>query len=1270
MKYKLSALQILIRGKVVLLSLLLVIANNSEAQNVAWSNGITNTNDFISLKNICTNQLGETYAVGQFKNTVDFDAGPGFDIINANIITPQGNAGFITKTDNAGNHLWAKALIPYATNAGSIMYDVAVDMNGNVYVAGVYNKAIDFDPGAAIDSLNVSGTAGSFVMKLDAAGNFLWAKTFLDINTVMRSIKTDQNNNVIISGFFNVTVDFDPSPAVFNLTPTNVMEVCLLKLDSNGDFIWAKSWVNSRPNLGTLAKNNLDIDNGNNIYLSGKIINDSIDLDPGAGVYADSGNSFVLKLDASANFIWGHGTSAITSLVCVSKYGDLYVAGTPSGLATKSYLSKYDIAGTALWVKILPDSLVQGQYFTGNVHALNEDTSGNIVMGGKNNSSRYFLYTTDSSGLLSWYKNANGGTNTELSVKVNADNELLVAGNMSDVLDVDFGPAIDTVGLPNKNGFFLMKYNYCGNNFNMYYDGCDSLVLPDSTYLSNANYIKEYLDVNNCDSNVFIHVTLHTLPDVLINACDTAFYNGQAYTQTGVYSQVIPNPYGCDSVVNITVNINTPAGLPPILNLIQTFQPVFPPVPTSNLPLSYNIEVDSLFNMYISGTFSYEIDFNPLGAPYLDTSYSAYYQPDGFVTRYDSSGILNWMHQLYTINPWGNEYTPSLCLNDGLELYSVTYGSGGANIGMNKVNQFAYANTWFGETPMNGYTGWNVNQILNDPSSNLPVKIGFMDSIDFNYAYKKLLVWRGNNVATFAMGGQFIGMNGVVDSQGNIYVVNTVQPVFGGTTYCAIAKLDSNLNMLWNKQIAKGNDIPPIGMKINQLKIDTNGSLLLCGRFSDTLDIDISPNTYNLISNGGFDAFVARFDTSANFIWAQSFGGADDDYANSITTDLNDRIYLGGSFSSQTIDLDPTAGISFLMKGCVNADWQGGYISKFKPDGTFMNAMGSGKNITELEFKAPKRIYATGIPFVQVFELGNDIIVNVSDTICAGDSVVVGNSVYYQTGVYTAIFPLGPAIDSIVITNLIVNALPLVVANATDSVLCLGDSVTLFGSGANTYVWNNLVIDNVIFSPIATSNYVVTGTDINGCVNTDSITVVVNALPSVTANASDTLICYGDSIFWGGIGFWGGAHSFSGGGGGGGGGGFPQRKKNFPAGGRGGGGGGKTRGFPWGGGVFPGVPAIAADTLICYGDSILLFGAGALSYTWNNLAIDSVLFAPFASGYYVVNGTDTNGCSQLDSIEVMVQVLPTVIANASDTSLCMGDSVTMHPILLFVLVIL
>ncbi|MCC7028856.1 MAG: T9SS type A sorting domain-containing protein, partial [Chitinophagaceae bacterium] len=646
------------------------------------------------------------------------------------------------------------------------------------------------------------------------------------------------------------------------------------------------------------------------------------------------------------------------------------------------------------------------------------------------------------------------------------------------------------------------------------------------------------------------------------------------------------------------------------------------------------------------------------GTPYLDTSWAAYYQNDGFVTRYDSSGLLQWMHQLYTIDAWGVEVTPSLCLDDGLELYSSTYGTSGSNIGMNKVSQFAYANTYYGSTQMGNYTIWNVNQILNDPTSNLPVKIGFHDSIPgFQYAYKKMVVWRGNNMATFSTGGQYIGLNGAVDSQGNIYVVNSMQPVYNGVTYCMIAKLDSNLNMLWNKQIGEGSAFPPFGTLIDQLKVDTNGSLLLCGRFMDTLDIDISPNTYNLVSNGDYDAFIARFDTAANFIWAQSFGGADDDYANSITTDLNGRIYLGGSFSSPTIDLDPTAGISFLMKGCVNADWQGGYISKFKPDGTFMKAMGSGKNITELEFKAPKRIYATGIPFLQVFELGNDVIVNVSDTICAGDSVVVGNSVYYQTGVYTAIFPIAPAIDSIVITNLTVNPLPLVVANASDTSLCIGDSVVLFGSGANTYVWNNAVMDNVIFSPLATNNYLVTGTDINGCVNQDSIQITVNALPAITANATDTITCFGDSIILfgsGGVSYtWNNlvidSVLFT-----------PLATGYFVVTGTDTNGCVNTDSIEVIVHTLPLAIANASDTSLCPGDSVMLFGTGALTYTWNNLVTDSLIFSPNITNTYLVAGTDTNGCVNTDSITVVVNALPNVVANASDTSLCIGNPVTLY----------
>ncbi|MEI6487903.1 MAG: GEVED domain-containing protein [Bacteroidota bacterium] len=92
-----------------------------------------------------------------------------------------------------------------------------------------------------------------------------------------------------------------------------------------------------------------------------------------------------------------------------------------------------------------------------------------------------------------------------------------------------------------------------------------------------------------------------------------------------------------------------------------------------------------------------------------------------------------------------------------------------------------------------------------------------------------------------------------------------------------------------------------------------------------------------------------------------------------------------------------------------------------------------------------------------------------------------------------------------------VNSLPLVAANATSTNICSGANETLTGTGALTYTWDNGVTDGVIFYPTSTTTYNVTGTDGNGCMNTSSILVNVNSLPSVSANASSTTICAGDA---------------------------------------------------------------------------------------------------------------------------------------------------------------
>jgi len=97
--------------------------------------------------------------------------------------------------------------------------------------------------------------------------------------------------------------------------------------------------------------------------------------------------------------------------------------------------------------------------------------------------------------------------------------------------------------------------------------------------------------------------------------------------------------------------------------------------------------------------------------------------------------------------------------------------------------------------------------------------------------------------------------------------------------------------------------------------------------------------------------------------------------------------------------------------------------------------------------------------------------------------------------------------------SIIVSSTPLDVNAGPDQVICDGEMITLSGSGAQTYIWDNGVTDRVPFTqPIGTNVYTVIGTDNTGCSNSDQVTVTVHSLPIVTAQASASELCYGASL--------------------------------------------------------------------------------------------------------------------------------------------------------------
>jgi hypothetical protein len=92
-----------------------------------------------------------------------------------------------------------------------------------------------------------------------------------------------------------------------------------------------------------------------------------------------------------------------------------------------------------------------------------------------------------------------------------------------------------------------------------------------------------------------------------------------------------------------------------------------------------------------------------------------------------------------------------------------------------------------------------------------------------------------------------------------------------------------------------------------------------------------------------------------------------------------------------------------------------------------------------------------------------------------------------------------------------VNALPVVNAGV-DQTVCAGTSVTLSGTGATSYTWNNNVSNGVAFIPTSTATYTVTGTNsTTGCSNTDQVLITINAAP-VSDAGNNQLICLGNEV--------------------------------------------------------------------------------------------------------------------------------------------------------------
>ena len=426
---------------------------------------------------------------------------------------------------------------------------------------------------------------------------------------------------------------------------------------------------------------------------------------------------------------------------------------------------------------------------------------------------------------------------------------------------------------------------------------------------------------------------------------------------------------------------------------------------------------------------------------------------------------------------------------------------------------------------------------------------------------------------------------------------------------------------------------------------------------------DCSMYFLNPTSLSGSAAQIFAQNLGANLVSVQSQAEND-----CIVTSLNDMgqsgvIWIG--FNDETTE---GSFVWYDQSPVVYTNWAPGEPNNAgNEDCTQIYADGLWNDLSSTTANAQSIIEVNLCPVVN---LGPDI------SICNGAtanlnvvSMLFGSPVYdylWSNGIQTQANPVSPTASadfSIISTDryecvthdtihVTVNTVPVVGAGA-DQTICNGAAVTLSGSGAATYSWNNGVTNGTSFSPSATQTYTVTGTAANGCQSTDQVLVTVNPLPAVNAGA-DQSVCAGGSVTLSAT----GAVSYSWNNGVTNGASFsPLSTQTYTVTGTSSNGCVSTDQVVVTVNPLP-VVAAGADQSVCAGGTVTLSGSGTTSYSWNNGVTNGMAFSPSATQTYTVTGTDGNGCQDQDQVTVTVNPLPVVGAGA-DQTVCLGASVTL-----------
>jgi gliding motility-associated-like protein len=846
----------------------------------------------------------------------------------------DGISSFFAKVEHHGNRIWEKTLTNDNTVYGTA---VTTDVNGAPVFAGYYQGTVNLNPDAAGADVTANAFRDLFILKLNPGnGTFMWGKSIGGDgdDDYTRSIATDGQSNVYLTGQFSGSGDFDPGSGQTILNSNGATDIFIAKFNSSGNLSWAKSFGDSDDDIGS------DIyATGSDVYTIGHFHNDVIF--GGQEVNAGSGYSaFILDLDNSGNMKW---------VAAIGSYdGDDY---------------GYEIAGAG------PNLFILGQVYSQNNDM--DPTCDNLQL--------------DTETAQTYLLNIGASVADCLIITQQPVGEDVCAGQKVVLTVVATGTGITYQWMMDNGDGGLQDVEdaagyYSGSNTATLtvttgndYQGANAYVVvltrgaeelySDEAFINVGPTTPYTNDIINCGSGSvqitavngvngqYRWYTTETGGSAIAGVTSGLYTTPVLSTTTSYWVSI--NDGNCESQrVKVTVNISTcqPA---PGLKWARA-------VGATSTDFGGDVIILKDGNLLVPGAFSGTIDFG-LGAT---TTFTAAGQ-DGYLLKLTPEGEVIWV-KVFTgassVSPGivKEDAQGNLYMTGTIQGLNTTDFDGGAGTFNLNGSGATYTDVFVMKFDKDGNPVWGTrmgNNTYQDSANALEVDASGVYITGYFY-YTFNIVGAPNTLTTaggsdifllkmspagtvtwlkqignsYASGNQLTDSPQLLHLNGNdlyigVAIVNGTIDVDPGTGVHNLSSVDRDaslvkLNTDGEFQSAFKYESLDGGSSMTDIQFDAAGNMHVSGIFYETNDFDPGSGTVTLTGTGGLignnpspNGFVAKYKPDGTLTWVRQLaaGSLGSVYGSSMSVAANGDIVLSGGFQN-SFDADPGS-LEYMLEG-------------------------------------------------------------------------------------------------------------------------------------------------------------------------------------------------------------------------------------------------------------------------------------------------------------------------------------------------------------------